>query len=203
MTHAYTNDKYSANTTSIFVPAKYREEIEQIIEYQNTQQGDNGEFIAAIETTFSFDCADEPEQYDMMLLTIQEYVYKDVAKQLFDTDTLLALLLDTENPVQDDDVCLRSACEKQNLGNIWFNRDWLLPVPLEIHWAAKTFAANSEADLLYIKPVGSSNNLWNACFQKEDGEIITTTYSLQTKTVNTVVEHMFQSSAKGVIRQNW
>lgn len=149
MVNSYTNDKYSANTTSIFVPMQYKPQIEQIIEYQNTQQGDNGEFICAIETAFSFDCADEPEQYDTLLVTVQESVYKDVAKQILDTDTLLALLLDTSNPVEDDDVYLR----KQNLGNIWFNRDWLLPVPIEVHWAANSIADDYNIDLRYITPV--------------------------------------------------
>lgn len=150
----YTNDKYSANTTSIFVPLQYKPQIEQIIEWQNTQQDPaRGEFICAIETAFSFSCADEPEQYDMLLVTIQESVYKRVARQLFDTDTLLALLLDTQNPVEDDDVYIKSACEKQSRNNIWFNRNWLLPVPIEVHWAADFICDQYEGFILTsIKP---------------------------------------------------
>ena len=154
LSNSYNNDKYGANTTSIFVPLQYKPQIEQIIEWQNTQQDPaRGEFICAIETAFSFDCNDQPEQYDTLLVTVQESVYKDVAKQLFDTDTLLGLLLDTENPVQDDDVYLRSACATQELGNIWFNRDWLLPVPIEVHWAANSIADDYNIDLRYITPV--------------------------------------------------
>lgn len=173
------NDKYGANTTSIFVPSQYKPLIEQIIDWQNTQQSaNNGEFICAIETAFSFYDSDDIKNYNVLLVTIQEASYKRVAKQLFDTDTLLDLLLDTSNPVEDDDVYLKAACEKQQLGNVWFNRDWLLPVPIEVHWAADTFADENEADLLCIKPVG---DLYSAYYNKE----LTTYFGLQTKTIVT------------------
>lgn len=151
---SYTNDKYSANTTSIFVPSQYKPQIEAIIAWQNTQQSpDNGEFIAAIETAFSFSCEDEPEQYNVLLVTVQESTYKSVARKLLNTDTLLALLLDTSNPVEEDDVYIKSACEKQGLNNIWFNRDWLLPVPLAIHQAADSICDQYEGFVLTsIKP---------------------------------------------------
>jgi hypothetical protein len=150
LTNSYNNDKYGANTTSIFVPVQYKPQIEAVIEYQNTQQSaDNGEFICAIECSFGFGDDDN----DMLLVTVQESSYKRIAKQLFDTDTLLDLLLDTSNPVEDDDVYIKSACEKQELGNIWFNRDWLLPVPIEVHWAAASITDDYELNLHHITPV--------------------------------------------------
>jgi hypothetical protein len=119
------------------VPVQYKKQIEAIIAYQNTQQSaDNGEFIAAIECAFSFSSDDDVTDYDTLLVTIQESTYKRIAKQLFDTDTLLNLLLDTTNPVEDDNLYIGTAIERQNLGNIWFNRDWLLHVPFVVHWAA-------------------------------------------------------------------
>ena len=197
LSNSYTNDKYSANTTSIFVPIQYKPQIEQIIEYQNTKQGDNGEFICAIETAFSFSCEDEPEQYDMLLVTVQESVYKSVAKQILDTDTLLALLLDTSNPVEDDDVYIKSACEKQSRNNIWFNRNWLLPIPLEVHWAAKEYT-DDYIHLLYIKPT-RQDGLFEAYYHNtENNEAMCKWFAVQTKTVTTVEINSEWSSDKGI-----
>jgi hypothetical protein len=182
LTNSYNNDKYGANTTSIFVPVQYKPQVEAVIEYQNTKQGDNGEFIAAIECTFSFCNEDwmpeEAKQPDILLVTTQWGVFKRVLQEQTDPALLLAFFMDLELPQVNDDAYIRSAVQQQELGNVWYCNDWLLPVPIEVHWAADTFADENEADLLFIKPVG---DLYSACYDNKE----TVYFGLQTKTVVT------------------
>ena len=107
------NDKYGANSTSIFVPIKHKALIDQIIDYQNTQQGDNGEFIASIEIEFGWS-----DEVDSLLVTTQYEVFKDVARKLFDDATLLGLLFGIVFPIVDDDTYIKEAARSRNIGNV-------------------------------------------------------------------------------------
>jgi hypothetical protein len=159
LSNSYNNDKYSANSTSIFVPMQYKPQIDAVIAYQNTQQGDNGEFICAIECVFGFGGDDN----DYLLCTTQWGVFKGVLQKQTDPALLLAFFMDLELPQVDDDVYIKSAVKE--LGNVWFCNDWLLEVPLAVHHKADDIAEHYDTDLRCITPV--ADNQYNAWFTDE------------------------------------
>ena len=165
----FNNDKYSANSTSIFVPIQYKHLIEAVVTYQNTQQSaSNSEFIAAIECSFGFSDHDD----NMLLVTTQYGVFKGVLQKLLDPALLLAFMLDMELPQVDDDTYIKSAVAKQELSNVWYCNDWLLPVPLAVHHKADGVARHYATDLLCITPVASDtfvttfDNNGTLCYQQ-------------------------------------
>lgn len=142
----FNNDKYSANSTSIFVPIKYKHLIETVIE----QSATNSEFIAAIECSFGFGDDD-----NILLVTTQYGVFKGVLQKLLDPALLLDFMLDMELPQVDDDTYIKSAVNRQELGNVWYCNDWLLPIPLAVHHKADDVARHYDTGLLCITPIAS------------------------------------------------
>ena len=121
-----TYDKESANSTSIIIADKYRSLVEQIIAYQNTQQGSNGEFIAEIEMTFSFCTLAEMSNPDHLLVTTQYETFKSVARKLFDDKTLLDFMLAIGFPIVDDDSIIFANCRLQGSARVYFCNDWYI-----------------------------------------------------------------------------